>query len=102
MDKAQNKINKIYKMREKEYKNKIFLITLPEGGEIDEMNVVAFSGFASMGEADPRNPIRFYAKVIGFEDTRAPSRNWGYSLDDFNIVIKPLVKKMRAFLSKIL
>jgi len=30
-----------------------------------------------------KKPLRLYVEVIGFEDDRAPGRNWGYGKKDF-------------------
>lgn len=60
----------------KEYKDDIFWLEMPEGGDIDDIRAVGFTGWQGTLERKPRHTVRFYAKVIGFEDTRAPMRNW--------------------------
>lgn len=84
-----------------EYKDKVFVITIPEGGELSDARVEAFSGFSKTGDL---RPIRFYAQTIGFEDIIAPVRSWGYSLKDFNNCIKPgqIIHKLKEYLKKIL
>lgn len=60
----------------KEYKDDIFMIEIPEGGGIDEAGIVGFTGWPDTLSRKPSQPIRFYAKVVGFEDDRATMRNW--------------------------
>lgn len=67
----------------KEYKDEVFLIELPEGGDADFLNIVVFSAWACDSRIKARLPIRFYAKIIGFEDTRALIRDWGFNFSDF-------------------
>lgn len=67
----------------KEYKDEVFLIELPEGGDGSELKIKNFSGFAVTGDIAPTNPVRFYAKVVGFEDVNASKRDWGMNLDKF-------------------
>jgi len=61
----------------KEYKDNIFMITLPEGGMIADAQVEAFDGFGITGDVFSHQNVVFYAKVVGLEDKKAPSRNWG-------------------------
>ena len=71
------------RFEKEEYKNGVFLIDLPEAGEMKDMKIRGFSGFARVGDIVSKQPIRFYAKVIGFEDIKAPKRNWGLDFTKF-------------------
>lgn len=52
------------------------MLEMPEGGEIRDLKPVGFTGWEGTMKRKPKLPIVFYAKVVGFEDSRAPSRNW--------------------------
>ncbi len=67
----------------KEYKGDIFLIEANEGAEFDDFKKTQFTAYKNKIDIEPKKPIRFYAKVIGFEDIRAPIRNWGMTLKGF-------------------
>ena len=81
------KIEKIFpspsRFQKEEYKNRVFLIDLPEAGTMKNMKIRGFSGFARTGDITSKQPIRFYAKVVGFEDINAPKRNWGLHFTKF-------------------
>ena len=59
-----------------EYINEIFMLEAPEGGDIDSIRAVGFSGWEGTLNRKPTQPVRFYVKVIAFEDENAPHRNW--------------------------
>lgn len=59
-----------------EYINEIFLLEAPEGGDIKDIRAVGFSGWEGTLQNEPTQPVRFYVKVIAFEDVNAPHRNW--------------------------
>lgn len=80
-------INKLFptsfKIENKEYKDEIFMIELPKDGEKQDLKIRHFTGYAVTGDTHPTQPIRFYAKVIGFEDANALIRNWGMQHSTF-------------------
>lgn len=62
----------------KEYKDKYFIIELKEGGDFDQAKISIFTGRAKTGDwSKHKKGIRFFAKVSGFQDDNAPTRNWG-------------------------
>lgn len=67
--------------KEEDYEGAVFAIDLPEGGELKDAVLKYFTGFASSGDYGETKEIRFYAKVVGFEDKRAPMRTWGMGLN---------------------
>ena len=70
-------------MRKKDYKDKYFVISCPEGGIIfDSSKIDVFTGFNKIIKKEPENPIRFIAKVVGFEDKNASMRDWGKNWRD--------------------
>jgi hypothetical protein len=65
-------------MKRKEYKGKFFIIELPEGADFDDARIRIFTGSAKRGDWTKRSRgVRFFAEVKGFEDDKAPSRDWG-------------------------
>lgn len=71
------------KSKEKEYKGDVFLLSIPEGGNLGTLSGDDFSPWASTGDIDSTGTVRFFAKVIGFEDLRAPVRDWGMDLETY-------------------
>lgn len=72
-------------MEDREYKDKVFLIECPECGSLEDMVLRNFSAFAVTGDVsqNKERPLRFYAKVVGFEDDGAPNRNWGMEFNQY-------------------
>lgn len=60
----------------KEYEDEIIMFEIPEGGDIEDVKPVAFTAWEGTMKNQPTQPVVFYAKIVGFEDSRAPSRNW--------------------------
>lgn len=58
------------------YTDDIFLLEMPEGGDVTDVRAVGFTGWEGTLQNEPTKSVRFYAKVVAFEDTRAPERNW--------------------------
>lgn len=85
--KVLNKLEKIYPTTNHdslgEYRNELFAIDIPEGGELSDGVLRSFTGFAKTGDYPKTNGVRFYAKVVGIEDSRAPRRNWGVGYEEF-------------------
>jgi hypothetical protein len=66
------------------YKDEIFLIQLPEGGEFLNGKIKYFSAGCVTGDiSDKGNNLGFYAKVVGFYDKKCPQRTWGKTIKSF-------------------
>lgn len=59
-----------------EYEDGIFVLEVEEGGNISDIRAVRFSEWDGTVGTKLTKPIRFFAKVVGFEDDEAPQRNW--------------------------
>lgn len=87
------------KKEKDEYIGKMIITDMPVGGSVDFMEVIRFNGVNSGRSRDvfshksykfePKPiqnnlmPIKFYSIVVGFEDDRNASRNWGINRSDF-------------------
>ena len=85
-----------------EYVNEIFMLEAPEGGDISEIRAVGFSGWEGTLKNEPTQPVRFYVKVIAFEDDNAPHRNWQKPTPKITVVdghnARELYKKLETLL----
>lgn len=89
----------------KEYKDDIFLLEVPEGGNIDEVHAVGMTGWQGTLQRQPTQPIRFYAQIIGFEDANAPMRNWQMRNKKFSVERysnKPKASELEEYLEAML
>lgn len=71
-----------------DYRDGYLCMQMQEGGEFRWMKYVHFTPCAITGDIHPHDPIRFYFKVVGFEDTIAPVRNWGMNFETFKEAIR--------------
>lgn len=85
-----------------EYSDDIFLLEMPEGGEIRQLRAVGFTGWPHTLKKEPKKPIRFYAKVIAFEDTNSPVRNWQIETDKIVINKHEKLKALNKALDDLL
>lgn len=68
-----------------EYKDGIFVLEGPQGASLEMMKAIILTSFGKTGDyRKDSKGIRFYAKVIGFQDDNAPSRNWGMDMKKLN------------------
>lgn len=81
-----------------EYSNEIFLLEIPEGGDINQIRAVGFSGWEGTLKNEPKYPVRFYCQVIAFEDENAPHRNWQIKNEKIVIPDSETAKKLHKLL----
>lgn len=87
--KLAKKVLKKYKIEtlpipKKEYKDEVFVLGFNEGAEFLSAHPLHFTAGAITGDITKKGyPIAMYLKVVGFEDERAPMRDWGMDLEKF-------------------
>ena len=68
-----------------EYKDGIFVLEGPQGASLEMMKATILTSFGKTGDyRKDSKGIRFYARVIGFQDDNAPTRNWGMDMKKLN------------------
>ena len=82
------------KRKEKEYEKDIFILGGDEGAEFEDFRPMSFTAGTVTNNIGKEYQIKFYAKIIGFSDSRAPMRNWGLTIKNFVRVYR---RKMRAY-----
>ena len=85
-----------------EYINEIFMLEAPEGGDIDTIRAVGFSGWEGTLKRKPKHPVRFYVKVIAFEDENAPHRNWQVATNKIDVPEAKDAKALYKMLQQLL
>jgi hypothetical protein len=82
----------------KDTNNKIFRLTGIEGCLFTEMEVQ--DKYSTYFNNIPKN-LNLYVKVVGFEDLKAPNRNWGWrSFDDYKEPIKKIIVDRKVTIIK--
>ena len=68
-----------------EYKDGIFVLEGPQGASIGMLKAIILTSLGRTGDyRKDKRGIRFFAKVIGFQDDNAPDRNWGMDMKELN------------------
>lgn len=68
-----------------EYKDGVFVLEGPEGASLEMLKTTILTSFGKTGDyRKDSKGIRFYAKVVGFEDDKCPTRNWGMDMKELN------------------
>lgn len=78
-------IQPIRPVPDKEYENGVYLFDMVECGEVKhDLKYRASTEFAITGDYyNSHSNLKFYFLQIGFEDLKAPLRNWGINIDDY-------------------
>jgi len=68
-----------------EYKDGVFVLEGPQGASLDMVQATILTSFGKTGDYRKNaKGIRFFAKIIGFQDDNAPSRNLGMDMKELN------------------
>lgn len=68
-----------------EYKDGVFVLEGPQGASLEMMKPIILTSLGRRGDyRKDSNGIRFFAKIIGFQDDNAPTRNWGMDMKKLN------------------
>lgn len=82
-------VGSISPIGEREYADEIMVVEAQQGADFKTFKPTIFTGFAKTGDyGSNKKGIRFFLKVVGFQDDRCKETNWGVDFEDMKDLSK--------------